>query len=149
MIPGYSLLLDTHVVIWMATKPDRLPTLLLETIQQVSTRFVSHATAWEIQIKHEKHGSRFPFSLQQLEQTMKAFSCTELAIEYKDIRGLNQLRFLHTDPFDQMLMSQASVRPVYLATLDQNIVDTFETGQAFHLFTDRAREQTAITKLSN
>jgi PIN domain nuclease of toxin-antitoxin system len=139
MMPGYSLLLDTHVVIWMATDPERLPRPLLAAIESVGTRFVSHASAWEIQIKHDKHGPRFDFSLDQLEQTMKAFSCTELPIDYKDVRGLDQMRFLHPDPFDRLLMSQAARRPLYLATLDEDIIKTFEMHKAFCLFTDRAR----------
>jgi len=125
----------------MATDPERLPRSLLSAIETVETRFVSHASAWEIQIKHEKHGSRFDFSLDQLEQTMKAFSCTELPIEYKDLRGLNQMRFFHPDPFDRLLMSQAALRSLYLATLDQNIIKTFEIDRAFYVFTDRAREE--------
>lgn len=141
MMPKHSLLLDTHVVIWMATEPGRLPPSLLTAIETVETRYVSHASAWEIQIKHEKHGPRFNFSLHQLDQTMRAFSCTELAIEYKDIRHLNHMRFFHTDPFDRLLMSQAALRSVYLATLDQNIVKTFESENTFHIFTDRARER--------
>ncbi len=141
MMPGHSLLLDTHVLIWMATAPERLPGPLLKAIEKVKTRLVSHASAWEIQIKHEKHGVNFNFSLEQLDQTMKAFSCTELPIEYKDIRGLNQMRFIHPDPFDRLLMSQATLRSVYLATLDQNIINTFEIDRAFYIFTDRAREK--------
>jgi len=43
---GYSLLLDTHVVIWMATEPDRLPGALVRAIETVETRFVSHVSAW-------------------------------------------------------------------------------------------------------
>lgn len=140
MMSGYSLLLDTHVVIWMATAPERLPSTLLKGIETVETRFVSHASAWEIQIKREKHGPRFNFSLDQLELTMKAFSCTELPIDYQDIRGLNQLRFFHTDPFDRLLISQATRRAVYLATLDQNIIRTFEMDRAFYVFSDCARE---------
>lgn len=140
MISGHSLLLDTHVVIWMATDPERLPSSLLRAVEAVETRYVSHATAWEIQIKHERHGQRFNFSLNQLEETMKAFSCTELPIEYRDIRGLNQMRFLHPDPFDRLLMSQAARRPVYLATLDENIIRAFEKEKGFDIFTDRARE---------
>lgn len=141
MRAGYSLLLDTHVVIWMATSPERLPRSLLKAIEAVRTRFVSHASAWEIQIKHERHGPRFDFSLEQLEQAMKAFSCTELAIAYEDIRALNRMRFFHPDPFDRLLMSQAALRSVYLATLDQKIVSTFEMDKAFCIFTDRAREK--------
>src|SRR5947209_7368543 len=108
MRPGHALLLDTHVVIWMATDPERLPAPPLKAIETVGTRFVSHASAWEIQVKHEKHGPGFDFSLDRLEQTMKAFSCTELPIEYRDIRSLNEMRCYHPDPFDQMLMSQAA-----------------------------------------
>jgi PIN domain nuclease of toxin-antitoxin system len=140
MRPGHALLLDTHVIIWMATDPERLPASLLSAIETVETRFVSHVSAWEIQIKHEKHGSRFNFSLDQLEQTMKAFSCKELPVDYKDIRGLDRMRFFHPDPFDRLLMSQAALRSVYLATLDQHIIKTFETDKAFYIFTDRARE---------
>jgi PIN domain nuclease of toxin-antitoxin system len=137
----HSLLLDTHVVIWMATDPERLPGSLLKAIETVQARLVSHVSAWEIQIKHEKYGSRFNFSLNQLEQTMKAFACTELPIEYNDIRGLDQMRFFHPDPFDRLLMSQAALRNLYLATLDQNIIKTFEIEKAFYIFTDRAREK--------
>ncbi len=141
MRSGRPLLLDTHVVIWMATDPERLPPSLVTAIETVETRFVSHVTAWEIQIKHEKHGGKFNFSLEQLEQTMNAFSCTELPIEYRDIRGLNRMRFFHPDPFDRLLIAQASLRPVYLATLDQNIIKTFEMDKEFCIFTDRAREK--------
>lgn len=137
---GHSLLLDTHVVIWMATEPERLPRSLLRAIETAETRFVSHVSAWEVQIKHERHGSRFNFSLDQLEQTMRVFSCTELAIEYQDIRGLNQMRFFHPDPFDRLLISQAARRRVYLATVDQNIIQAFEMDKAFYIFTDRARK---------
>ncbi len=71
---------------------------------------------------------------------MKAFSCTELPVEYRDIRGLNQTRSCHPDPFDRLLMSQATLRALYLATLDRNIIQTFEMDKAFYIFTDRARE---------
>jgi PIN domain nuclease of toxin-antitoxin system len=141
VISGHALLLDTHVVIWMAKAPDRLPGSLLAAITSAERRFVSNVTAWEIQIKHQKYGPRFDFSLDQLEQTMKTFSCTELSIEYRDIRGLDEMRFLHPDPFDRLLMSQAARRIVYLATLDQNIIKTFEIEKGFSIFTDHARDR--------
>ena len=138
-MPGYSLLLDTHVIIWMAKDQDRLPRSLMRAIEKVETRFVSHVSALEIQIKDEKHGPRFGFSLDLLEQTMKEFSCRELPIEYSDIQKMNQMRFQHPDPFDRLLMSQACRRPVYLATLDKDIIKTFEMNKAFFVFADRAR----------
>ena len=139
MISGYSLLLDTHVVIWMATAPKRLPVALLKAIETVEVRFVSHVTAWEIQVKQEKYGSRFGFSLERLERTMKAFSCTEMGIDYRDIAGLSDVRSVHRDPFDRLLISQAVRRQVYLASLDANILQSFELSRDFYLFTDKAR----------
>lgn len=133
------LLLDTHVVIWAASAPNRLPRSLLRAIEKAEARFVSHATAWEIQIKRDKYQARFDFSLPQLEQVIKAFSCTELPIEYQDIRQMDKMRFLHSDPSDRLLMAQAALRPVYLATLDENIINTFESEKTFKIFTDRAR----------
>ncbi len=135
----YSLLLDTHVIIWMASQPERLPRALLSAIEKAETRFISHVSAWEIQIKRDKYGPRFDFSLEQLDQTTHAFSCLELPIEYQDIRHLNRMHFLHPDPFDRLLMSQAARRHMYLATLDEDIISTFEAAKAFRIFTDRAR----------
>jgi PIN domain nuclease of toxin-antitoxin system len=132
-----SLLLDTHIVIWMATKPARLPKALQTAMEKAKNLFVSHVSAWEIQIKHEKHGAEFGFSLPHLEEVMKAFACRELPVEYRDIRRLDHMRFVHQDPFDRLLMAQASVRPVYLATLDVNIEKTFKHEKAFSLFTDQ------------
>ena len=54
MTPRESLLLDTHVFIWMATNLERLSRKFLRVIETVESRYVSYATAWEIQIKHEK-----------------------------------------------------------------------------------------------
>jgi PIN domain nuclease of toxin-antitoxin system len=141
MMPQRSLLLDTHVVIWMAKKPERLPAMLRSAIETAEERLVSCATAWEIQIKFAKYGEGFGFSLDDLEQAMKTFSCTELPIEYRDIRRLDQMRFLHADPFDRLLMSQAAERSTYLATLDQDIIRTFEVENSFSIFTDQAREK--------
>jgi PIN domain nuclease of toxin-antitoxin system len=137
--PGQPLLLDTHVLIWIANDPNRIPQSLRNAINTADARYVSHVSSWEIQIKSEKLGSRFLFSLDRLEETMMSLNCTEMPIEYSDIQRLNKLRFFHSDPFDRMLMSQAAGRDVYLASLDQEIVNTFEKERAFLLFSDRAR----------
>ena len=130
------LLLDTHVIIWLGNASRRLPPFLREAIEAAENLLVSHVTALEVQIKYQKHSGRFEFSLQDLERTMKAFSCTELPIEYEDIRALDQIQFLHSDPFDQLLMSQASRRSLRLASLDRNIIKTFTTSKAFDLLTE-------------
>lgn len=136
-----DLLLDTHIVIWMATAPKRIPKRLLAAIESANTRLVSHATALEIQLKHLKNGKVFPFGLDHLERVMKEFSCTELPITYNDIRAIGHMKPLHQDLFDRLLMAQASNRNVYLATLDQDILGFFHKSKAFYVFADRAMQE--------
>jgi PIN domain nuclease of toxin-antitoxin system len=126
-----DLLLDTHVLVWMATDPDRIEIHLLHAVEEASHRFVSHVTALEIQIKHQKNPKAFPFSLHYLEQSMKEFSCQELPITYSDIQKLDQMEFLHSDPFDRILMAQSASRNVRLITLDEDILRTAKRYKSF------------------
>lgn len=133
------LLLDTHVLIWLSTNPGKIPPLLLQAIDNATHRFVSHVSALEVQLKHLKDSENFPFSLRHFDQTMKEFACTEMPITVQDIRALEYVKSLHSDPFDRLLMAQASGRNVFLASLDKDIQRSFEASKAFSLFSDRAR----------
>jgi PIN domain nuclease of toxin-antitoxin system len=133
-----NLLLDTHVVIWMASSPRKIPTRMLAAIEKADHRFVSDVTAFEIQLKHQKNREEFPFSLSHLELTMKEFACTGLPITYNDIRTIGQIQALHSDPFDRLLMAQAANRNVYLATVDEQIIQSFTKYAVFSVFSDRA-----------
>ena len=136
-----DLLLDTHIIIWMATAPSRIPAKLLAAIEEVDRRYVSHVTAFEIQLKNLKSPGAFPFSLRHLENAMKEFSCTELPITSQDINSLGEIEFLHSDPFDRLLMAQARNRELFLATLDKDILRTFERHKAFRVFAEEPRER--------
>lgn len=83
---------------------------MLEAIQNAEVRFISHVTAWEIQIKDEKHGLRFGFTRADLEQTMLGAKPT----------------LVHANPFARLLMSQAVRHAVSLATLDREIISSSE-----------------------
>jgi len=135
-----DLLLDTHIVIWMATAPKRIPKRLLAAIEAAHHRYVSHVTAMEIQLKHLKSGELFPFNLDHLEAAMKEFSCTEMPIALSDISTMGQMQPLHQDPFDRLLMAQALNRNVYLATLDRDILRCFHKDKAFRVFANRAMQ---------
>jgi PIN domain nuclease of toxin-antitoxin system len=125
----------------MATAPKKIPRRLLAAIESANKRLVSHATALEVQLKNLKNEKLFPFSLDHLDQVMKEFSCTELPITYSDIRAIGDMRPTHQDPFDRLLMAQASNRKVYLATLDQDILGYFHQSKAFYVFADRAMRE--------
>jgi PIN domain nuclease of toxin-antitoxin system len=129
-------LLDTHIVIWMASAPDRIPKRLLTAIEDARHRFVSHITAIEIQLKHLKNPAAFPFALEHLEVAMKQFVCTELPVTYADIKALGHLRLVHRDPFDRLLIAQAANRKFHLATLDVDILRASKKYKEFSVFSN-------------
>jgi PIN domain nuclease of toxin-antitoxin system len=91
-----------------------------------------------VQLKHLKNEKLFPFSLEHLERVMKEFFCTELPITYNDIKTIRYMKPLHQDPFDRLLMAQASNRKIYLATLNRDILRYFHKDNAFYVFSDQA-----------
>ena len=128
-----DLLLDTHIMLWMALDPDRIPRRLQAAIQGASHRFVSAMTAFEIQTKRAKHPHDFTFSLADLDAAMREFSCQELPITYQDIRSLEPMRFLHSDPFDRVIMAQAANRNICLVTVDRDVIRTAERYKEFRV----------------
>lgn len=128
-----DLLLDTHIVVWLATDPDRLPIHILETISSASHRFVSHISALEIQIKHQKAPEKFGFSLSHYEASIKEFGLEQMPLTYDDIRNLDAMEFLHRDPFDRMLMAQANARDLRLVTQDEKIIKTALRFRSFQV----------------
>ena len=128
-----DLLLDTHIIIWLATDPDKIPVYLLEMIEIASHRFVSHISALEIQIKHHRSPDQFGFSLEHYSASMKEFAMEELPLTYADIRALDSMQFLHRDPFDRILMTQAASRKLRLVTQDTQIIATGKAFKAFEL----------------
>lgn len=135
------LLLGTHILIWMAIEPERIPAKLLEAIALADTRYVSVVTALEIQLKNLRHPDTFSFSNADLEMVMEKFSCTQMPLTFQDVRTLQQMDFIHNDPLDRLLMCQAANREVYLATMDQMIVDTFHRWKAFYIFSTEPRKE--------
>jgi PIN domain nuclease of toxin-antitoxin system len=128
-----DLILDTHIIIWLAIDPDKIALPMLEAIEKAGKRIVSHVTVLEIQLKHLKGPEEFPFSLEHLAKAAKEFSCSELAISYQDIKKLGEMRFLHADPFDRLLMAQAANRDLILATADSSILTTSKRHKEFRV----------------
>lgn len=111
------LLLDTHTLIWAADK--RLDDETREAIEaKANTVFVSAATIWEIEIKR---------ALDKLETFEDAVRLVDesgferLTISYEHAREAGQLPLLHGDPFDRMLIAQARLEGLTLATADARI----------------------------
>jgi PIN domain nuclease of toxin-antitoxin system len=128
-----ELLLDTHIVIWLASDLQRIPLAWLALIEMARRRYVSHATALEIQIKYLKNPDLFGFSLDSYERAVEELSLDQLPIAYADIKAFGSMTFLHRDPFDRLLMAQASRRNLCLVTQDKDIRRTADRYKAFRV----------------
>jgi len=104
-----KLLLDTHVLLWAATSPDRLEAGAREAIEDGSADvLVSAVTAWELAIKQ---------SLGKLELARPAELWLPDVIDRSGFRSLGvdqgaalrvrALPWHHRDPFDRLLVAQA------------------------------------------
>ena len=111
------LLLDTHLLIWAVTWPDRLPPGLRDALLSPrNTVLVSAASAWEIAIKRAL--GRLAFPLERFDTVLEAAGFTGLPITAAGAVEAGGLPRHHADPFDRMLVAQARVEDLVLASDD-------------------------------
>jgi PIN domain nuclease of toxin-antitoxin system len=116
-----TLLLDTHVLLWWLFGDTRLTPTMREAIADpMSTVLVSAVTAWEMAIKAALGKLAVPDSLtRQLAQE----GFTELPVTLEDGLAAGALPRHHSDPFDRMLIAQATRRRFVVATADRRFAD--------------------------
>jgi len=104
-----KLLLDTHVLLWSATAPDRLAPEAREALEDgTHDVLVSIVSAWEIAIKQSTGKLELARPAEQwLPDVLKrtGFEVAELGLPAAlRVRGLP---WHHRDPFDRLLIAQA------------------------------------------
>ncbi len=117
-----NLLLDTHLLLWAASEPQRLSakarTLLLDPANQL---VFSAASLWEISIKNGLDRSDFNVDPRRLWRMLLVNGYRELPITSEHTVAVNDLPPLHKDPFDRILVVQARVEGLTLLTADKMV----------------------------
>ncbi len=115
-----NLLLDTHVLLWLDTDPDRLSQTSLNLIQDTNNNiFISVITAWELSIKNRlgKLPSATPL-LNSYHSSLSQYSFTELNLNSTHALAERTLSSDHKDPFDRALVAQAFIENLILISND-------------------------------
>jgi PIN domain nuclease of toxin-antitoxin system len=111
-------LIDTHVFIWLMNDPERVGK---KSIEQLSTQknqlYLSIASIWEIFIKVSLR--KLKFETTHLEDAIKSAGIEVLNIKVLHCAGLTDLPLHHRDPFDRMLIAQATVENMALISADK------------------------------
>ncbi len=114
-----KLLLDTHLLLWSAGQPDRLPEAALDLIEARDNElFFSSASLWEIVIKRGLGREDFKVDARLLRRGLLDNGYSEMPIASEHVVAVENLPAIHRDPFDRILVAQAQVEGITLLTAD-------------------------------
>ncbi len=114
-----NILLDTHVLIWALENNPTLSEAARKAVITASNMvFVSSVSVWEISIKKSLGKLETPDNLQE-EIWLHRFTPLSIAYDHAELAG--KLPDIHKDPFDRMLIAQASIERLKLVTRDELI----------------------------
>ena len=115
-----NLLLDTHAFLWYISGDRRLRLLHCDAIRDPSNRVVlSVASIWEAVIKHMLGKLQLPQPPAMfIPHQRQAHRIDSLSIEEAPLAVLANLPPLHRDPFDRMLVAQATHYGFTIVTMD-------------------------------
>lgn len=113
------LLLDTHLLLWAAGQPKRLPVVARKLINDSRNELLfSVASLWEIVIKRSLGRDDFRVEPRLLRRGLLDNGYAELAIGGEHTLAIDSLPPIHKDPFDRLLVAQAQIESVTLLTAD-------------------------------
>lgn len=119
-----NLLLDTHIALWAVLDDEQVSgkarSLILDPGNDI---YVSAASIWEIAIKRSLGKLPIDLSAAQLEALFRRSGFQMLSIQPGHAAAVEQLpvRDDHKDPFDRLLVAQASSEPMVLLTQDAHL----------------------------
>jgi PIN domain nuclease of toxin-antitoxin system len=117
-----TLLLDTHIWLWMLTAPERLGSLRSRLEDEATTLLFSAASSWEIAIKHAVGRLDLPEPpATYVPSRIRTTGVTPIAVEHAHALAAGGLPRHHDDPFDRLLVAQARAHGTPLATVDDAI----------------------------
>ena len=114
-----KLLLDTHVLLWAAGEPRRLSKQARTLIDNPENELLfSAASLWEVAIKRGLGREDFNVDARLLRRGLLDNGYSELPIISGHVVATDSLPPIHKDPFDRILVAQATVEGVTLLTID-------------------------------
>jgi PIN domain nuclease of toxin-antitoxin system len=114
-----KLLLDTHLLLWAASQPNRLSAAARKLIDAPANELLfSAASIWEVVIKHGLGRSDFHADPRLLRRGLLDNGYSELPILSEHVVAIDSLPPIHKDPFDRLLVAQAMVEGTTLLTAD-------------------------------
>ena len=110
------LLLDTHVLLWWLNDDRSLTDEHRRLIQDKrNSCYVSAATVWEISIKSGI--GKLEIASEYLD-VVRSQGFLELPVSWLHVNAVRELPEHHRDPFDRLLVAQATIEGMVLLSVD-------------------------------
>lgn len=117
-----KLLLDTHLLLWAAEDAKQLSKSTRTLLQDPDNELLFSAVSlWEITIKRNLGREDFQVDPRLLRRALLDNGYTELAITSEHAINIDRLPPAHKDPFDRLLVAQATVEGITLLTSDSKL----------------------------
>jgi PIN domain nuclease of toxin-antitoxin system len=114
-----KLLLDTHLLLWAAGQPNRLSVAARKLINGPANKLLfSAASIWEVAIKRGLGRSDFQADPRLLRRGLLDNGYGEVPVLSDHVVAIESLPPIHKDPFDRLLVAQATVEGITLLTAD-------------------------------
>jgi PIN domain nuclease of toxin-antitoxin system len=120
-----KLLLDTHVVIWSLDRSlqRRFPAIADLVMKPSNTCYVSAASLWEINIKHEIGKLEIDVAIGEIPHLLESQAMMLIGIAPDHAIARIDPPPTTRDPFDRLLLAQARVEGMQLVTADRALMD--------------------------
>lgn len=119
-----NLLLDTHLLLWAASAPERLSNTARDFLLDPANGLVfSAASLWEVCIKRALGRTDFNVDPRRLWRMLLVSGYRELPVTSEHSVAVLDLPPLHKDPFDRILIAQARAENLQLLTVDSAVAN--------------------------
>ncbi len=115
-----NLLLDTQILLWSQTEPDKLPKWLIDGLEDPDhAPTFSVVSIWEIVIKAALKRKDFNYDAALIRMTLIDLGWRELPLSGAHVLTVGDMPSLHGDPFDRALVAQAKAESMEFVTVDK------------------------------
>jgi PIN domain nuclease of toxin-antitoxin system len=124
-IKELNLLLDTHIILWSAAEPERLPRSVSEELENPSNHlWFSPISVWEIHLLAEKGRISIGLNLEKsIRDLFRGLPLKEAVLNQEVAIRSRYVDLPHRDPADRFLAATAFVYGLTFVTADKRFAD--------------------------
>jgi PIN domain nuclease of toxin-antitoxin system len=116
-----KILVDTHILLWWYYSPEKITSEHIKILKNPDNEvLISVASLIEIGIKKGIKKLDIPHKTTEL---LSASEFTELPVKHSHIDFMDKIYWLHKDPFDKIIISQAISENLFVMSYDRIFID--------------------------